>query len=318
MLSVDKVVSYSRFLFFMIARFFHQRHRYDYPGENKEWAKKGNEPVFGDICTGSVFDPHVVSVDNYFYMFVSERKNNSIIRVEANDGVNWRDSKTALKPMPGTWQAKVNRACVLNHKGLWHMWYTGQTQSVSSIGYAKSSDGLHFENAVSPCLVASLPQEGVSVMNPFVIWDDEIKLFRMWYAAGENFEPDVLFYAESYDGLNWEKRSEPVLTKDIRHNWEKSKIGGCHVMKRNGVFEMYYIGYQNVDVARICFASSKDGVNWIRQENNILIGPTKDGFDSDATYKPSVVEKQGKLYMWYNGRSGDKEFIGLATKSIKK
>ena len=135
----------------------------------------------------------------------------------------------------------------------------------------------------------------------------------MWYAAGENYEPDVIFYAESTDGDHWKKRQEPVLTKLESHEWEKAKVGGCDVkLKADGTYEMYYIGYQNVDVARICYATSKDGLDWNRSDNNLLIAPSKNRFDSDATYKPSVVERDGKQYMWYNGRHNHEEYIGLA------
>ena len=78
---------------------------------------------------------------------------------------------------------------------------------------------------------------------------------------------------------------------------------------------MYYIGYQNVDVARICYATSKDGIHWVRKDNNIIIAPSRNRFDSDACYKPAVVERDGKLFMWYNGRYNNDEYIGLATKS---
>lgn len=137
----------------------------------------------------------------------------------------------------------------------------------------------------------------------------------MWYAAGENYEPDVLFYAESIDGENWTKIEQPVLSKLESHPWECAKIGGCDVkLREDGSYEMYYIGYQNVDVARICYATSTDGIAWNRSDNNLLIAPSKGRFDSDACYKPAVIETGGVVYMWYNGRHNYDEYIGLAKK----
>lgn len=81
---------------------------------------------------------------------------------------------------------------------------------------------------------------------------------------------------------------------------------------------MYYIGYQNVDVARICYATSKDGIQWNRSEDNLLISPSRNRFDSDACYKPAVVEHGGKQYLWYNGRHKHDEYIGLAIKELKE
>ena len=151
-----------------------------------------------------------------------------------------------------------------------------------------------------------------------IVWNEEKHCFQMWYAAGDNYEPDVLFYAESKDGDKWIKHPEPILTKLPSHEWEKAKVGGCDVKRKSdGTYEMYYIGYQNVDVARICYATSKDGIHWDRTDNNLLIAPSENGFDSDATYKPAVLEKGNRLYMWYNGRSRNEEYIGLATKEIQ-
>lgn len=152
-------------------------------------------------------------------------------------------------------------------------------------------------------------------MNPCVLWNEDRKIFQMWYAAGENYEPDALFYAESENGEHWTKHEQPVLSKDETHEWEKYKVGGCDVKRqKDGTYITYYIGYQNLDVTRICYAVSDDGVHWERPNHNICISPSQDSWDSDATYKPAVVEKDGTLYMWYNGRKGVEEYIGLATK----
>ena len=43
-------------------------------------------------------------------------------------------------------------------------------------------------------------------MCPDVLWDDQAKLFRMWYSGGEQYEPDAIGYATSPDGDAWSKR----------------------------------------------------------------------------------------------------------------
>lgn len=300
---------------FRLTRLLNQKHRYDYKSENIGWKKYSYNPVYGDFSTRSVFDPFVFLDGQIFKMLVSERRHNCIVLLESKDGINWGKQMTILKCIPNTWQSFVNRASLVCVDGLWHMWYTGQSPDVACIGHTTSKVVLSFKNSNEPCLTAELPQEGVSVMNPHVIWNDQRKIFQMWYAAGENYEPDVLFYAESKDGDNWVKHPQPVLTKLMSHPWECAKVGGCDVkLLTDGTYEMYYIGYQNVDVARICYATSDDGIHWHRTDENLLISPTKGAFDADATYKPSVIEKCGKRYMWYNGRCKDEEYIGLATK----
>lgn len=291
--------------------------RYTYPSENNGWEKYYDAPVYGNIETRSMFDPHVYQEDGYFVMLVSERLTYGIDRLKSFDGLTWERSGTVISRIPNTWQHLVNRANMVLKDGVYHLWYTGQSPEVSSIGHSVSDDGRCFVNAKLPCLKAELAFEGVSVMNPCVLWNERKQVFQMWYAAGENYEPDVVCYAESKDGNHWEKWKEPVLTKSAKHRWEKAKVGGCNVvLEDDGTYTMYYIGYQNIDLARICFATSIDGIHWIRPQNNLILSPSKGSWDSDACYKPTVVRQNNKLYLWYNGRKGIEEYIGLATKEI--
>lgn len=298
---------------FGVIRYFNQRHRYDFPSENNGWRKIGKTPVYGDSSTGTVFDPYVYIEENKYVMIVSCRKNDSIIRISSKDGVDWSEDFTILSGNRGEWDERVNRGCLLQFKNKRYLWYTGQKNGVSAIGLAISEDGIHFNRINgSPVIRANLSIEGRSTMNPCVIVDRGV--LKMWYSAGENYEPDVICYAESFDGVNWEKRENAVLTPNLINEWEKYKIGGCQVIKEKNIYTMYYIGYQNVDVARICIAHSKDGINWNRSRNNLLLSPSKNTWDSDACYKPTVVYRGEWLYMWYNGRKKHKEYIGMAKK----
>lgn len=155
-------------------------------------------------------------------------------------------------------------------------------------------------------------------MNPCVLWDDADSVFKMWYSAGEKFEPDVLCLATSKDGINWEKHGQnPVFTHGI-DKYDQCKVGGCDVVKVNGRYLQFYIGYENIDNARICVAESNDGIDWKRIKQNPILSPTKGAWDSDAVYKPSVCFdiKKNNAYLWYNGRKGHNEYIGLATKKL--
>ena len=91
-------------------------------------------------------------------------------------------------------------------------------------------------------------------------------------------------------------------------------------MKENDRYYMFYIGYQNVDTARVCMAESNDGIhNWVRSMDNPVISPEKNSWDADAVYKPTVAlnKQKNKLLMWYNGRKQNCERIGLAEYRIK-
>ena len=296
-----------------------QLHCYDFPAENRGWKKYSSRPVYGNKNTGNVFDPYCFVYDDKIWMVVSARKNHVIDLLSSDDGIHWNQVRTLIKGVKKTWEKIVNRACIIPVGDEWHLFYTGQCGSRSAIGHIVSNDIMRFErpSGNQPVLVPTMPVEGVSVMNPCVVWNEKKQIFQMWYSGGEQYEPDVILYAESRDGNVWKKYEKPVLEKLSDHPWEQCKIGGCDVkLKSDGTYEMYYIGYQNLDVARICYATSVDGLHWDRADDNLLIAPSKEYFDSDAVYKPAVVEYNNQQMMWYNGRKEVEEYIGLAIRII--
>jgi len=284
----------------------------------EKFEKYELNPVLGDNLTGSLFDPCVIQDKNGSYrMYVSWRNFGSIALSSSKDGINWSNLSIALdKGKPNSWQNIVNRACVIYKDGIYHMWYTGQNNDMSKIGYSKSKDGYNFTRLEEPILVPEYKYEKQSVMNPYVIFDEEEKIYKMWYAAGETYEPDVIAYATSNDGLNWKKYDKnPIFTPNHQFfSFDSFKVGACdmHKLKDNTYF-MFYIGYSDLDTARIFVAKSKNGINkWKR--SNPIIGPSKNKFDSNACYKPSAIynSKINRWMVWYNGRTDGKEYIGLA------
>lgn len=277
------------------------------------YIKYTSDPVYGDQTTGTIFDPYVTIQHDSLIMSVSERTTGNIIRLSSIDGIHWKKTNTMLTCRPNTWEHIVNRSCILYTDTIWHMWYTGQSPEIAWIGHATSLDGYEYERDTNPALLPTLEYEGVSVMNPCVIYNKYKECFQMWYAAGENYEPDAIFYAESDDALHWKKLNKPVLTKYQKHLWEQAKVGGCDVKIINdSTYLMYYIGYKNINSANICYAISKDGVNWRRPSANLILSPTKGSWDCDAVYKPTFINWKGVDLLWYNGRKGNKEYIGLA------
>lgn len=292
-----------------------QRRAYDYPSAAPSVVRHPS-PIVGDSMTGSMFDPCVVALPEGGYaMFVSRRIAGTVERWDSDDGIDWSCKGTALEPSPDSseWDSTVNRAWVLSVNDEWQMWYTGQCGCKSSIGYATSKDGFVFKrHSSNPVIVPELGFEGDSVMNPCVLFEDGE--YRMWYSAGEDYEPDVICEARSHDGINWDKTEKPVLMKGYEQ-YDSCKVGGCSVVSlSNNLLAMFYIGYQNLDVARICLAVSFDsGSTWKRSKYNPLIGPTRNRWDAHAVYKPSaLINEDGSVALWFNARKDRCEYIGSA------
>ena len=84
-------------------------------------------------------------------------------------------------------------------------------------------------------------------------------------------------------------------------------------------YVMFYIVYKTVNEASICIAKSDNGIGWVRSDENPIVTPTVNTFDQSSCYKPSVVydEDNDEWRMWYNGRNGNSEYIGLCIKKVR-
>lgn len=250
-------------------------------------------------------------------MDFSWRPKDAVAAAFSSDGISWSFPRITLPSNPESgWENNVNRNCVLKTGSKYKMWYTGQACGKSYIGYAESDDGLNFHRVrKEPVLSPELPWEKESVMNPCVLFENGI--YRMWYSAGETYEPNVLAYAESRDGIHWERSPlNPILEGNPEKEYEQERIGGCQVIRHNDLgFLIFYIGYKDIHTACICCARSDDGVTNIKRcVFNPLVFPKKGGWDKDSCYKPSALfdEEKNKWRIWYNGRGGGMEYIGLA------
>ena len=285
----------------------------------KPFIKYAQNPVFGSAQIGTCFDACITKENGIYRMDFSWRPRKALAVIFSEDGIHWSEPKITLECNPESgWENSVNRQCVLKVDGKYKMWYTGQANKKSRIGYAQSEDGVHFERVCDgPVLVFDRGWEQESVMNPCVLYENGI--YRMWYAAGETYEPNVLAYAESTDGIHWKKYgTEPIFRADPDNIYEQNRVGGCQVIHTDDMgYVMFYIGYETIDKAQICIARSDNGItDWQKSPLNPIVTPTPGEWDEDACYKPTVIwnESENTWMLWYNGRRGNEEYIGLVFK----
>ena len=288
--------------------------------------KYGKGPVFGNAETGTMFDAYVWKQNGRLRMDVSWRPKKSLAVTFSDDGIHWDEPIITLDcENPAQWENDINRNCVMKNPigDGYLMWYTGQwwdgNDGKSKIGIARSEDGIHFERFLSePVLVPEADFEKDSVMNPFVMY--EKGKFRMWYAAGETYEPNVICYAESTDGIHWKKYGQnPIFVCNPEKEYEQNRIGAVDILKEDNGYLMFYIGYRDINTACICAARSEDGItNWVRVPENPLVTPTEGEWDESSCYKPTVIKgEDGTYHLWYNGRREHAEYIGYATGKIR-
>jgi len=265
-------------------------------------------------------------------MWFSWRAKSVLAHVSSTDGVVWSDPPQIIIERPKTWRLRllrkvrllrnpcreVSRPSVIYHSGIYHLWFCEHYHKVI-VSYATSKDGLFWKLVRRGVLVPDREWEKNAVMCPCVLYDEDEKLFKMWYSGGEQYEPDSIGYAVSANGKHWRKHPRnPVFTPDPTLEWEKDRVTAMHVVRTPGMYYGFYIGFQD-GFERSCIgvAKSPDGVsNWRRHEGNPIVTPgAGDAWDNCNVYKPYVICAAQRWKMWYNAsRKTDRlEQVGLAT-----
>jgi predicted GH43/DUF377 family glycosyl hydrolase len=212
---------------------------------------------------------------------------------------------------------------ILECDGKKFLYYVGWNLGVTVpfrnfIGLATSDNGSVGFKRISRAPIADRDDfDPFFFTNPCVLHEDGT--WKMWYLSAvkwtkENGEAKHYYhikYDESSDGLRWQRN--PSVAIDFRYENEYAISRPC-VLRENGIYKMWYsyragpIG----DTYRIGYAESPDGKNWIRKDEEVLLSPSEEGWDSSMIEYPYVLDHKGKRYMLYNGNGYGETGIGLA------
>lgn len=147
---------------------------------------------------------------------------------------------------------------------------------------------------------------------PDVIFDGT--KFRMWYegrTVDSNYE---IGYAISFNGIDWEKhQTNPVLKVGESGSWDNQYVSDPVVKMESTVWKMWYGGGNNLFNSQIGYATSNDGVTWVKSDQNPVLSPGESGsWDEEGVRSPYVILIEGENHMFYNNQ-GDHQGIGYAT-----
>lgn len=197
---------------------------------------------------------------------------------------------------------------VIHHEGKFRMWYLGTSTASRgadmAMGYAESEDGIDWkEHPKNPILTGKDVPWGRMLQTPFVMFDNEMSLFRMWFVSGEGVKRDdkgkiltndqQLGYATSKDGIAWKVHPKPLYPS-----------GRCPCVIKEGPrsYRMWMGSRPNVKdrassslYENVYEFRSTDGLKWTRSEKPVL-RPT--GKARSVVY-PFVVRHDGLFYLWH-------------------
>jgi len=144
--------------------------------------------------------------------------------------------------------------CVLRESGTWRMWYTSTTEWVDVRGrfepiyvikYAESEDGVTWRRENVTSIEPRSPLEANG--RPWVLRDGDT--YRMWYSyrrvVGYRDDPSKSYrigYAESSDGVSWQRRDEVVGIGLSESGWDSEMIAYPAVYEHRGSKHLLYNG----------------------------------------------------------------------------
>jgi predicted GH43/DUF377 family glycosyl hydrolase len=139
--------------------------------------------------------------------------------------------------------------------------------------------------------------------------------YVMFY-RGQTYADKVgrIMRATSSDGITWTKTGVVMTPSE---SYEGNKIDPMAVMFDQDVYKMWYGSDTSGGCA--CYATSPDGINWTRSQDNPVLRKTHGSWDNEGAGGQNTVIKSGDMYyMYYKGygkAAPGWTFYGLAASS---
>ena len=236
----------------------------------------------------------VIEVDGTYHMYFSGRtsgpgvQNFEIGHATSTNGVTWvMDPANPVMTLgdPGEWDDGTLWVGAVIHDGSeFHMWYGGNDGQFCRTGYATSDDGSTWTpHASNPVIDVGPPgsfDAQWALLDTVIVQDGH---YQAWYWAADSSGVWRIGYAESGDGLIWQKHPLPVIDPGY----------GPEVLFDGQFYGMWYaVEYPQ---AAIYYAVSPDGVGWIPYSSNPVLGV--------GSSLPAVLfdSGDGVYKMWYQG-----------------
>ena len=198
---------------------------------------------------------------------------------------------------------------VVKKDGQFVMLYRAQDrQGTSSLGYATSEDGIHFNRRPAPVLTAEAPYEkGGGVEDPRIQkFGDTYYLTYTGYnnvdGAAADKKDAQLCLATSKDLIHWERHGIIIPAYQGKWNVKWTKSGAMVPEKINGKYWMYYLADAKGKDSQMGVAFSEDLLHWTEALDHPVLASRPGSFDSQVVEPgpPPVITKEG-IFLIYNG-----------------
>ena len=206
-----------------------------------------------------------------------------------------------LSPRGTTWESAgtFNPAVILgpNHKIV--MLYRAQDSAgTSRIGYAESTDGLHFTRRTDPVLSPETAYEKNGGVE-----DPRLQKFGDTYYltyTGYNKTDAQLCLATSHDLIHWVRRGVVIPANRGHWNVKWTKSGAIVPEKIAGKFWMYWLGTAADGTDQMGLSSSPDLLHWTEETQSPVLPRRPNLFDSRVVEPgpPPIITPAGILLIY--------------------
>jgi len=313
-----------------------------------QWQRDPRNPVFppgpAPFDVSACMNPFVLRRDDEYWMFYAGgnadgRKLICLAIARVDDLTNWR----RLGPLfdfgaPGAFDEMwCVLPCVHRFGNKWHLYYSSLSadknaglQGFRGIGLAVSDDLLNWKRySTEPVLLGDgFPEwpnnRGIAGGGPIIEipQPDGRILYRMYYTlATGSPSKDLLVdqakqavVAHSFDGIQWFDK-QVVLRPRAEAAYENAATIALNIWKTRKRYRAIYAGIgTKFGAYSICEAVSRDGLVWERGEPgvNLALTPAGDGWESQMTEYPNIIEENDRLRLFYCGNGYGRTGIGTA------
>ena len=219
------------------------------------------------------------------------------------------------------WRGLCMPAVVRAPDGRLYMYYVGWGASPPGLfsnrcGLALSDDdGWTWRRWSEAPLPLLDDRDPIGIGTVFVLRESENR-WRMWYTSFREWRrlPEGnwrhyyhIKYAESDDGIHWEKPEENVAIDFVGQEYA---VARPMVVKEDGFYRMWFCRRAVGSDYRIGYAESEDGRNWDRKPPGIV--PSESGWDSEMIEYAYVIKREDDYVMFYNGNGFGASGTGVA------
>lgn len=289
----------------------------------RTWTRPESGPVLSLSFAGmdllQTSNPCVIKKDGKYFVWFQGKLHNGTLAVffaASTDGIVWKGEDHPVLALP---QGQVGFRAGYQHphviydeeRSIYRMWFTLNKDKRSTIGYAESGDGIHWDIKSASVLQPEYSWEGCHVLYPMVLIDEQTGLYSLWYTGRSVTGKWSIGYATSRDGVTWKKNEEPILAHYVLPPFLRrivefgckllctelkiplSGIASANVWKEDGSYHLIAHEVGTHGRLYIPLYQSTDGVSWNKKKNDILESVPMEDWDAFFQADPFIFRHSG-------------------------